>query len=419
MLICYAMWTSAPWIMTAFFNSLDPYKTVANRHVIYGNCTMDISMLVQGDWNRFGAEAVGNGDFVRNMQTLLVALKGYLDRCQKDATIAEKYPRQLLAIASLFERSAGSLFEVLQRIIFYNQFLWQTGHTLNGLGHLDWILEDLYVHDISSGVITREDAKKLLLLKDFFRVLHEYYWFKSAALMGDTGQIVILGGKDEGGKYHCNDLTYLFIEVSRELHLPDPKVLLRCTADMPEDLLKLAIDCIATGIGAPLLSNDDAVIPAMMSCGYESKDAYNYGVSACWEPLVPGLSFDPNNSASMNFVVPFIQMASSSEFDSASTLEDILSLYESFLQEYIRELLTPLTKRMFEEDPLLSLASLSCQSQRKDITRGRAKYSNVGLTSVGLGCVVNSLVNLKNLVFDEKRFSLVELNKARRENFAG
>lgn len=401
----------------SFFYSIDTYKTVANRSIVYSNCTADIAMLIQCDLKQIDARMSAVSNFYNDEQILIAAMKDYYDRCKEDEAIQSKYKKQLLAINSLFERPARGFFEALQRILFYNQFLWQTGHTLNGLGHLDWTLEELYERDIAAGVLTRRGAKELL--KDFFRTLHEYYWFKSAGLMGDTGQIVILGGRDRDGKYHCNDLTRLFIEVSKEMHLPDPKVLLRCTADMPEDLLGLAVDCISTGIGAPLLSNDDVVLPAMISCGYEEQDAFQYGVSACWEPLVPGLSFDPNNIASLNFVVPFVRMTALSTFDSAETIEQIISLYENELEVYIRELLMPFTTRDFEVDPLLSLASPSCQMLQKDITRGGAKYSNMGLTTVGLGCVINSLLNINTLVFAEKRFSISELNRMRKANYSG
>lgn len=399
----------------SFFYSLDPYKTVANLNNVYGNCTVDISMLIKSDWSRL--ELLTDNNFVRGEQTLVAAMKGYIDRCQKDNIIAAKYKQQFMAIESLFERSANSFFEALQRILFYNQFLWQTGHTLNGLGHLDWILGDLYEHDLKEGILTREEAFELL--KDFFCVLHENYWFKSAVLMGDTGQIVILGGRGHDGKYHCNDLTYLFIEVSRELKLPDPKVLLRCTADMPEDLLELAMDCISTGIGAPLLSNDDVVIPAMISCGYDDIDAYNYGTAACWEPLVPGLSCDANNIASLNFAIPLVKLFESDDFDKADSAEKIVELYTDELKKYICDVLTPLTKLEFEEDPILSLGSPSSIESKKDITRGGAKYNNIGLTSVGLGCVVNSVLNIKKLAFDKNRYSLFKLNEKRRNNFAG
>lgn len=397
---------------SSFFYSLDCYKTLGNRHYVYGNCTADIGALVNGSIE----ESDGTDQFAGERRTLVNALRSYLQRCEQ-IPAAERYSRQLSAAGSLFERPAGSFFEALQRILFYNQFLWQTGHTLNGLGHLDWILEELYERDIENGIMTREGAKELL--KDFFRVLHEYYWFKSAVLMGDTGQIAILGGRGTDGQYHWNDLTRLFIEVSKELRLPDPKILLRCMADMPGDLLEAAVDCIATGIGAPLLSNDDAVIPAMLSLGYEEEDACNYETSACWEPLVPGISCEANNSASLNFAVPLTEMFNSPHFSEIGSMEGILELYKEHLGAYIRKVLAPLTRRVFEEDPLLSMASPSAKTRRKDITRGGAKYNSLGLTSVGLGTVVNSLLNVKRLVFDEGRYTLDQLNRYRKNNFAG
>lgn len=401
----------------SFFYSLDCYKALGNTNTVYGNCTADMSLLVNGYLERNWEERELDRDgFLRERQTLISGLYAYLERCRR-IPHGEKYEKQFSAIESLFNRPADSFFEALQRILFYNQFLWQTGHTLNGLGHLDWILEDLYERDIANGVMKREDAKKLLV--DFFRILHEYYWFKSNVLMGDTGQIIILGGCGSDGKYHCNELTYLFIEVSEELRLPDPKVLLRCAADMPGDLLEAAVDCIATGIGAPLLSNDEVVIPAMLSCGYEKEDAYRYGTSACWEPLVPGVSCEANNSASLNFAVPLTTFLSTPQFSEINSMEDAVRGYEKYLAEYIENVLTPLTELVFEEDPLLSLASPSAVQRKKDITRGGAKYNSLGLTSVGLGTVVNSLLNIKRLVFEKKCYIIEELNELRKNNFAG
>ncbi len=399
----------------SFFYSIDCCKAAEDTNRLLDNYTVDIACLVKDHLHL--EQDAPDDEYAEELRILLDALRGYLSRCREEGAVCERFDKQLTAIGSLFERPAESFFEALQRILFYNQFLWQTGHTLNGLGHLDWILDGLYRHDLKTGVLTRQDAKELI--KDFFRALHEYYWFKSAVLVGDTGQIIILGGRAQDGKYRCNDLTYLFIEAARELRMPDPKVLLRCTADMPEDLLEAAINCIATGIGAPLLSNDDAVIPAMRSCGYEETDVYNYGTSACWEPLVPGMSCEANNIASLNFAVPFTQMLTSSRFDSSLSLGDVLSLYEEYLARYIRDLLTPLTKLEFEQDPLLSLASPSAMERHAGFTRGGAKYNGLGLTSVGLGTVVNSLLNLQKLVFSEKHYTLRELDDLRKEDFAG
>lgn len=402
----------------SFFYSIDCFKSVASFKPVLSNYTVDYGKVVHGSLDQISGILAGKNDrFGREEQTILSALRTYLNRCCQTPDVAQTYACQLGAIETLFERPAESLFEGLQRILFFNQFLWQTGHIHNGLGHLDWILNDLYQRDLASGTLTRASAVELL--KDFFRTLHENYWIKSAELMGDTGQIVILGGRAPDGQYRWNDLTYLFIEASKELRLPDPKVLLRCTADMPEELLTAAVDCIATGIGAPLLSNDDEVIPAMLSCGFEEADAYNYGTAACWEPLVPGISCDANNVASLNFAVPLVQMLDVEAIAQTSSLEELTAAYEESLRCYIQEIVTPLTKRVFEEEPLLSLVSTSALESRKDIAHGGAKYNNLGLTSVGMGTVVNSLLNVDRLVFRAKRYALAQLNDFRKGNYAG
>lgn len=401
-----------------FLYSLDCMKTVQNKNPIYGNCTANYEMIVHGSLHEVSESLLDKESaFAQEEQNMISALRDFLARCHRNASVAEKYSKQLDAIESLFERPAQSFFEALQRILFFNQLLWQTGHKLNGLGHLDWILEDLYYHDLASGSLTRDTAKEIL--RDFFNVLHDNYWFKSSALLGDTGQIIILGGRDINGNYHCNELTYLFIEVSKELRLPDPKVLLRCTADMPQDLLEAAVDCIATGIGAPLLSNDDEIIPDLISCGFEETDVFDYGTAACWEPLIPGVSCDANNVVSLNFAVPLVRLLNSNEFVQCDSLESLLMAYEALLRTYIQELVMPLTTLIFEEDPLLSLISPSSLLQQKDFTRGGAKYNHLGLTSVGMGTVVNSMLNIEKLVYREKRYTAEQLNAYRKENFAG
>lgn len=399
-----------------FFYSIDCFKSIRSDKPVYGNTTIDYELIVNGSFADIRNKLENKSSvFSKNELAILDNIENYLQRCKNDFELSENYSYQFTAIESAFYRPSETFFDGLQRILFFNQFLWQSGHSLNGLGHLDWILEKLYYQDLESGRITREKAKEMLI--DFFLALHENYWFKSSRLLGDTGQIIILGGKDINGTYHSNNLTYLFIEVIKQLKLPDPKVLLRCSADMPADLLELALDCISSGIGSPLLSNDDVVIHAMISCGFEEKDAYGYCTAACWEPLIPGISCDANNCASLNFAEPLIKIFETEEFEKVSSVKMVLSLYIDALKEYIYDRLTPLTKLEFEEDPLLSLMSSSALEIQKDISRGGAKYNNIGLTSVGLGTVVNSILNINKIVFSEKKYTLAELNFWRKKNF--
>ena len=91
--------------------------------------------------------------------------------------------------------------------------------------------------------------------------------------------------------------------------------------------------------------------------------------------------------------------------------------YKKYLKCYIQKKMESLIEIEFEEDPLISLLSDSAFEREKDITRGGAVYNNLGLTSVGLGTVVTSLLNLKQFVFESKEYSLQELNEYRKNNY--
>ena len=71
----------------------------------------------------------------------------------------------------------------------------------------------------------------------------------------------------------------------------------------------------------------------------------------------------------------------------------------------------------WNKDPMLSLFIDDCNDRNMDISQGGAKYNHYGITTVGLANTVNSLYALKKLVFEERKYSLNELNKIRKNNF--
>lgn len=398
-----------------FFYAIDCFKTVELKNRILDNYTIDYDMVVN-----FSIDDLLKMDkhldsaYTNQEKTVVSALQMYLERVKKNVGLNVQYGEAIKAMESLFYRRAESLFEGIQRILFVNQFLWQTNRKHNGLGRLYKILDRVYEHDIKKGVLTRQSAKKMIL--DLFKLLHENYWFKSNMLLGDTGQIIVLGGVDKDKKYFVNELTYIFLEVSKELKFPDPKVLLRYSRNIPEELFKLALECISTGIGAPLISNDDVIIPALKNYGYR-EDAENYVTSACWEPLIAGNSCDQNNIKVINFAKPLVLLLSEHGIEKIHSFEQLVSSYEISLGQYLSVILNELSELVFEEDPFISLFSSSAMKAGKNITRGGAKYNNLGLTSVGMESLVNSLFYLNRYVFQEKRYKLKEISDMVKKNF--
>ncbi|MBR1702188.1 MAG: hypothetical protein IJ716_09575 [Lachnospiraceae bacterium] len=114
---------------------------------------------------------------------------------------------KILWFTSIKERPAEHFEEAIQRMLFLNQIFWQTDHRLVGLGAWDDILFPYYENDIKEGIITCEEALKCL--EDLLQILHEKYQYKSSVLMGDTGQIFVLGRSNSKHEYICNELTYL------------------------------------------------------------------------------------------------------------------------------------------------------------------------------------------------------------------
>lgn len=357
------------------------------------------------------------GDYYREEMGILNAVVRYINRIEEriDETI-KAHPESIHLIKTkeyfsrMIDQKTETLEEGMQRILFWSSLFWQSQHRLVGLGRLDKIL----------GKYDLNGEDEVVLISDFYKELHRYYAFKSSTTsLGDTGQIVILGGVEPDGSYFCNNLTYSFIKAIASCHLPDPKVLLRVSSNVPDDLIEMAIDCISTGIGCPLLANDDVIIPALERFGYDVEDAHNYVTSACWEPLVYGNSLEKNNIKIINFAKPLADLIQEKALVSKRSFDELISEYLIRLDEHVDDIIEQLNNVRWEPDPLASLLTIGCYYNGRNISEGGAKYSDYGVLSVGLSNVINSFFNIKRLVYEEKKYSLEELEEAAYSNFEG
>ena len=259
--------------------------------------TVDFDKVLKSDLNevRKQLEAVTDINFrkrelnvVAVVESLALRLKEELKRhnSERASLLADYYSRMLYHDPDSFD-------EALQKILFYDALFWQMGHLHIGLGRLDLILKDYYDHDIKRGVLTESQAKQYL--KSFVLTLGKDTLSKSAGLLGDTGQYIMLGGINSQGNDIDNKLTGYFLDILSELRIPDPKLILRVNYNTDSEIWKKAIHCIMTGIGSPLLMNESVIMNKMTQFGYDSAEVWNVGTSACWEPLIIGKSFDQNN----------------------------------------------------------------------------------------------------------------------------
>lgn len=353
----------------------------------------------------------------REVQALLNGILSYIDRIVEkieevisvlnDPICIDRLRKTKTYFLRMKENKCSSLEEALQRILFWSSIFWQSQHALVGIGRLDKLLAKYEFN-------APEDMQ---IITDFCYELHRYYSFKSSGrLLGDTGQIIVLGGIEPNGEYFCNSYTYWFIEAIKCKPIPDPKILLRVSSKMPEDLLDLAVHCIATGVGCPLLSNDDVIIPALEKFGYTHIDACDYVTSACWEPMAYGKSFEKNNIKSVNFGRCFEKTYRNVKFIDCTSFDEVLRLFFNELDKEVGTVVDVMSRIKWEKNPLRNLFTENCIKNGKDISDGGAKYNNYGVLSVGLANAVDSLLNIRELCFEKKKLTLEQVSKVCTEN---
>lgn len=291
--------------------------------------------------------------------------------------IKKLHKKNIHHLDSLIEGPATNFKDALQRILFLNQLFWQSGHTLIGLGNLENLLFSYYNNDIKNNIITEDYAIKLI--EEFLLQLHKDYNFKSSLMNGDTGQVIVLSGNTK--------LTEYFLSSLSKLKLPDPKIVLRVNKNTSYCIYAKALKCIQSGIGSPIFCNDDVIINSMIQYGYDKNDCNNYGVSACWEPLIPGKSCDLNNFATLNFLEPLTQIDYQYK-----KYEDVIDIYLKKIKLNIDEIIKDIENFTFEKTAIFELFH-------------NKKYYNFGITSCGFINTIHSLYNIKNNCINSKDIS--------------
>lgn len=398
-----------PLYKNGFVYPFDPnVKRIPNSKIAgLASITPDYSLIIHSDLRCLlnQVKKVSNTLFAEREELIIDEIDNLAVRI---ATEIEEFS----ILPELLHRDAKTLHEAIQKILFYHGLMYQSGHIHNGLGRLDMILYPYYKKDVDNNVITRDDAKQML--RDMAFVLNTHTKEKSPELIGDTGQYILLGGIDKEDNTVDNDLTRMFLDVYSTLNVPDPKLILRVNSNTSDEVWELALKCIASGCGSPLLMNEDSIMHSMIEFGYDKADVWNVGTSACWEPLIIGKSSDQNN--------PFHSIRAC---DALNVVLFNNKEYAEFSQivEDVKKSLGSLTRnvivdRDYDYSPLMSLFTPDCIAKGKDFSHGGTKYMHQGAQLLGLPNLVNSLMNIKEYVFDKKIINLNDCREIIRNNFS-
>ncbi|MBE6107531.1 MAG: pyruvate formate-lyase [Erysipelotrichaceae bacterium] len=335
------------------------------------------------------------------VQRELDALFSLSDRYQKEA---EKIGRMDIAesFSWIPRKGARTLKEAFQffRILHY-AYLLEGGYQIVA-GRIDQIFYPYLKKDMEEGRLSESEA--LELVKDFFLSFNIDSDFYDGVQQGDNGQSVVLGGVDKSGKESFNLLSKLCLQASKENRLIDPKINLRVSKETPLEIYELGSYLTKEGLGFPQYLNDDVIIEGLIKKGYALEDARDYAVAACWEIIIPKKGFEVVNIGACSFPKVLEDVLHSKR--KAETFDELMIQVKNQIEIECDQLISQFQQVYFVPAPLME-ASLDIQ------------YRNFGIHGTGCSTAVDSLWALKQLVYDEKQFSIDEIIEITDHDFEG
>lgn len=293
------------------------------------------------------------------------------------------------------------------------------------LGRVDQFLLPYYTYSLTHGdVVSPEESIASLMFK-----IWEY----------GAHNTTIGGCHPEDGTDATNDLSYLFLQVLRNIHDTHPRMVVRISEDTPVALTDLMTKIWSEGMCDPTVVSDSTVIPGLVKLGVSLEDARNYATLGCQEIEVPGKSNTGCEDGSFNLakVLEIAMLGGKSPANpdyqlgpvtkSFMECETFDELYDGFITQirYFTEIHLYLCRKGQEcraanhSKLLKGLFTDGCLEKGIPHDAGGPIYGYGVIETAGLAAAADSLMAIKKLVFEEGRITKEELTAMLKADFEG
>ncbi len=396
----------------------------------------------------------GDADYAKRShfyEAILISCQAVITYARRYAALAKemgakcndpKRKAELLQIAQNCERvpakGATSFYEACQSFWFVQQLLQieSSGHSISP-GRFDQYMYPYYAADRDAGKITREAAQEIM----------DCIWVKlndlnkcrdAASAEGFAGyslfQNLIAGGQNKDGIDVTNDLSFMCIEASMHVMLPQPSFSVRVWNGTPHDFMIRSAELTRTGLGQPAYYNDEVIIPALISRGLTLEDAREYNIIGCVEPQKAGKTEGWHDAAFFNMCRP-LELVFSNGVDKGELISirtgavENMQTFEEFYDAYKKQMEYMISLLVNADNaidvahaercplPFLSCMVDDCIGRGKSVQEGGAIYNFTGPQGFGVANMADSLYAVKKLVYDEKKISITEFKELLAYNY--
>jgi formate C-acetyltransferase len=232
-------------------------------------------------------------------------------------------------------------------------------------------------------------------------------------------------------------MSYILLDVIKDMRILQPSSMVQISRKNPDMFIHKALDIIRTGFGQPSCFNTEAIIQELLRQGKNIVDARNGGASGCVETgafgteaywltgyfnLVKILELTLNNGYDKRTGMQIgLQTGNSEDYKSFDDLVEAFRVQVRYFAD-IKIRGNNVIEKIFSKFlpvPFLSLLVEDCIMNGKDYNAGGARYNTTYIQGVGLGSITDILTSVRYNIYDEKRFTWAELNKAIEADFTG
>ncbi len=339
-------------------------------------------------------------------------------------------------------------WEAVQSLRFLHLVFWKESSERPevAIGRIDQMLYHYYEKDLEEGRLTRQEAAELLgafWLK--IRETENLVTIKREhrAAPGTLLPNVTLCGRDEKGRDLTNEVSWLVLEVMRQIKLSEPSVYIRYHEGMNEEFMLHALECNRDfGGGNPAFLNDKLGTDRYLARGIKVEDAVNWTASGCL-----GYHLDCAEHVAGMFSInqtKIFELTLNNGFDTRTEKQlglqtgdvtkftSIEQLYEAFYkqEDYFAEILRKHYFIWWSSENLYSpMSGLRAAMLYEDCIpagltsrEGGARYPVCKASWIGdrgITDIADDLAAIKYLVFDNKKITMTELLDALKANWEG
>lgn len=354
---------------------------------------------------------------------------------------------ELLQIAEVNERvpvkPARTFWEACQCVWTLHVINWleNNGHS-HGFGRLDRYLYPYYKRDIDEGKMTREDAKSLLI-SFWFKVNSCLKLYSNSAIPFYAGfpatQVVTIGGlTPDGTGDGTNDVSEIILEVEQAVRLSQPALALFWSAHMKDSVFLKACRVIRE-TNKPKVFNQHVVMQALTESGVSPEDALKYGaIVGCVEATLQNKTWGWTNSGYFslskcleltlhNGTDPItnekigLATGDPTQFKSFDDFVNAVKKQISYCMKLwvIGIHVVQMAHTQLWPEVYQSMLLDGCLERGMDAEQGGADVNFAGGNIIGTATIADSLMAIKEMVFEKKKMSMQELIEALDKNFEG